>query len=144
MFLYLSVFLSFLTIVSSDSKPKLLAFQAKDLSLVSNISYVLQCITTSGSKPLKFSWTHNNRQISSNLVHVENRDSSSFLSFDNLSSRDSGVYSCQVRNAFGSDTISTNLLIKGLGSLFVIIFCINERRYCSNISKILSKISLHA
>ena len=82
--------------------------------IVPNISFVISCITLSGSKPIVFEWTRNGQSlVDSSLVKLENSESSSLLTFASIRPDDSGLYTCTAKNVFGSDSSSTRLFVKG-------------------------------
>ena len=98
-------------------KPKLLELH-KQVELVPNVSYVLNCIALSG-KNLVFSWTKDGRPLTgSATVKVDNSESASFLTFTKLQPHHSGTYVCNARVGESrvqeySTSTSTRLLVKG-------------------------------
>ena len=95
------------------SKPKLIEMK-NDFDLLENISFVLQCYLLSGSKPVFFDWQKDGRKLfNSSKIKIDNFDSFSTLSLSNLYRSDSGVYICAVNNAFGNDSTSTIINVKG-------------------------------
>ena len=101
------------------SKPKLIEMKPEfDLMEDTNL-FPLQCYLQSGSKPVFFEWFKNGQKIlNSSKIKMENFDSFSRLSFSDLHRRDSGVYICGVKNAFGNDSTSTIINIKGFSFLY--------------------------
>ena len=81
-----------------------------------NISYVLQCNVLSGSIPIFFEWTKDktNKLSESSNVKIDNFEKISILNFNELQRENSGLYTCTAKNAFGSDSTSTQLNIDGL------------------------------
>ena len=70
----------------------------------------------SGSLPLTFQWLKNG-QVINDLKRIEIisiDDWSSKLSIINVSSIDSGNYTCSVRNSFGIDSHTVRLTVKGI------------------------------
>ena len=105
--------LIFCSISGLASKPKLLSI-SKELDLLENLSFALQCYVLSGSKPLFFDWFKNGHKLfNSTKVKIDSLNSISTLSLSDLHRDDSGVYSCSVKNAFGNDSTSTIINIKG-------------------------------
>ena len=93
-------------------KPKLQDWQQR-IDLVENISYILQCNVLSGSN-VYFEWSKDNLKVAEDdSIKVDNYKTLSSLSFKSLHRNHSGTYSCRVKNAFGSDSTSTQLLVKG-------------------------------
>jgi hypothetical protein len=76
--------------------------------------FIVVCSVYEGSLPLFFQWTKDNEIISDTRIKVDSIDEmSSKLSIKKVTSKDSGNYTCSVKNAFGSDSHSTSLQIKG-------------------------------
>ncbi len=72
------------------------------------------CAISKGSLPLFFEWTKDNEIISDDHVKIaSHNERSSTLSIEKVRSSDSGNYSCNVKNAFGSDSQTIMLIIKG-------------------------------
>lgn len=97
------------------AKPKLLAL-TKQVELVPNITYVLQCLEISGTTDfLIFTWTKNGHPLKgSSTVTVVTTESSSLLTLTKLQPTDAANYACSVKNAQGqSDFTSTRLIVKG-------------------------------
>ena len=71
----------------------------------------------SGSLPLTFQWLRNGQAISESNKQIEIisiDELSSKLSIRNVSSIDSGNYTCSVRNSFGIDSHTVRLTVKGI------------------------------
>ncbi|KAJ6222590.1 hypothetical protein RDWZM_001135, partial [Blomia tropicalis] len=95
-----------------QGKPNLLKHNSQ-IELVPNISYVLQCISLAGNKPMVFSWTKNGQAISTDsYMKIDLTDSVSSITFSNLRPEDSGTFECKATNIYGSDTTSTHLIVK--------------------------------
>ena len=78
------------------------------------------CTIQEGSLPLFFDWSKNGQTIKATPdvnYKIDKFDRSSTLTIAKIDRRDSGNYSCVVRNAFGSDFQNVLLTVKGM-SLF--------------------------
>ena len=95
------------------SKPKLMEMN-NNFNLLEDISFVLHCYLLSGSKPVFFDWLKDGHRVfNSSKVKIGNFDSFSTLSLNDLHRSDSGVYMCSVKNAFGNDSVSSIINVKG-------------------------------
>ena len=104
------------------SKPKLIEMK-KDFDLLENISFALHCYLLSGSKTVFFEWQKDGRKLfNSTKIKIDNSDSFSTLSLSDLHRSDSGVYRCNAKNAFGNDSITTIINIKGFSIFFKLNF----------------------
>jgi len=77
----------------------------------------LFCSRSAGDKPLFFQWSKNGRTLSNTPqvnYKIENSDDFTIFTINSVERNDSGNYSCIVRNAFGEDTKSSQLIVKGL------------------------------
>ena len=101
------------------SKPKLIEMKHEfDLMEDTNL-FPLQCYLQSGSKPVFFEWFKNGQKLfNSSKIKIDNFDSFSTLLLSELHRTDSGVYICGVKNAFGNDSTSTIINIKGFSFLY--------------------------
>ena len=75
------------------------------------------CTSNSGSVPLFFSWYKDGQAIpsQSNEIIINSLDESqSNLKVKKVKAKDSGNYTCSVRNAFGEDSHSIKLIVRGL------------------------------
>jgi hypothetical protein len=80
-------------------------------------SFRLFCSVKTGSKPLFFQWSRNGQvlnKVAQNNHKIENSEKHSLFLIENVIHSDSGNYSCAVRNAFGTDSQSAILIVKGL------------------------------
>ena len=97
------------------SAPKLGSFAPqKSLSIGSDFLFV--CNVESGSLPVFFEWSRNGQTLKTSPdanYKIESSKKFSILSIDAITRSDSANYTCLVRNAFGSDTQSVLLSIKG-------------------------------
>ena len=85
-----------------------------------NMSFILSCMVSSGSQPFQFEWIKDDQLLENDDRHkVENHETTSMLSLRKLHRKDTGSYTCKVKNQFGTDSTSTRLLVKGLFSRLV-------------------------
>jgi len=83
-------------------------------SLKEGSYFTIICAVYEGSLPLFFQWSRNDQAISDTNIEIASSDKrSSRLTIEKVTSNDSGNYTCNVKNAFGSDSHSTSLQIKG-------------------------------
>ena len=81
------------------------------------------CAAYSGSMPLFFSWFKDGQVIPSQSNQITINSVSkmqSFLSIEQVKANDSGNYTCSVRNAFGEDSHSIRLIVRGLNVIKLI------------------------
>ena len=81
------------------------------------------CAAYSGSVPLFFSWFKDGQAIpkQSNEITVNSAsEMQSILSVKKVKAKDSGNYTCSVRNAFGEDSHSIKLIVRGLNVIQLI------------------------
>ncbi|CAG2165379.1 unnamed protein product [Oppiella nova] len=110
--------------VGSDTQSVLLSIKApklgssgishKSLSLGSN--FQIFCNVETGSLPVFFEWSRNGQTLKPSPdanYKIENSKMFSAFTIETIDRRDSANYSCVVRNAFGADTQSVLLSIKG-------------------------------
>jgi len=75
------------------------------------------CSVLTGSKPLFFQWTKDGQLLNNSPqtnFKIENSEDQSIFKIVSVIRSDSGNYSCNVRNAFGTDSQSALLIVKGL------------------------------
>lgn len=97
---------------------------AKQIELVENISYILQCNALSGTNQLDFAWLKDNVPLSDSAqFKVDKYKTLSTLSFKELKRTHSGRYTCRATNRDGTDSVSSQLLVQGL-SLLLTGFCL--------------------
>lgn len=120
--------------------PKL-APSIKEIDLLEGSNFVLSCNVDFGTPPYDIRWFQETRQISESVnKKIDIFGGFSTLTLKNLSKLDSGIFKCQVNNAFGADSSETVINIKGsvisvsLQHLIIIAFFIENMdkpwRYC--------------
>ena len=80
------------------------------------VSYIVLCAVERGSQPLFFQWFKNGQQInkqSDDLQITSSSEMHSILNIKKVTSNDSGNYTCEVKNAFGEDTFTSQLIVRG-------------------------------
>lgn len=91
----------------------------KQFSLHQNMTFLLQCNLISGTKPVFFEWHRNGLKLPhSEQYRIDHYESYSTLTLNNVQLNAIGNYSCSVKNSFGTDSIFTYLLVKGLEKIF--------------------------
>ena len=81
------------------------------------------CTAQSGSVPLFFNWYKDGQAIPSQSNQITINSVSkmqSILSIEKVKANDSGNYTCSVRNAFGEDSHSIKLIVRGLNVIKLI------------------------
>nr|XP_027202352.1 obscurin-like [Dermatophagoides pteronyssinus] len=97
------------------SKPILNEFPISEIRLSINASYILSCTISSGSTPIFFEWfKDDHKKLSSSEYKIDNYATMSSLVFESLNRNDTGSYTCNTKNVYGSDSITTKLIIQGL------------------------------
>lgn len=72
------------------------------------------CKLRRGTRPIKFEWFHNEKQISVNSKSkVTTTERRSVFSMGNIQVTDIGNYTCVASNAFGRDSKTESVLIEG-------------------------------
>lgn len=70
-----------------------------------------------GSPVIQVTWFKNNKELSeSNTVRMSFANSEAILDITDVKVDDSGTYSCEATNDAGSDSCSTEVVIKGLSA----------------------------
>ena len=78
--------------------------------------FTVFCAIERGSQPLFFQWYKNGHLIpkqSNELEILSIGDMQSILNIKKVTSNDSGNYTCEVKNAFGEDTFTSQLIVRG-------------------------------
>ena len=78
--------------------------------------FTISCAVERGSQPLFFHWYKNGHMIikQSNEIQINSLgNKQSILSIEKVISNDSGNYTCEVKNAFGEDTFTGQLIVRG-------------------------------
>lgn len=81
----------------------------------SGLSTKVFCTVEKGSKPLRFQWKFNGKNIqeSDKTVVIATYDDFSVLNVDPVSSKHSGNYTCVVKNQEGEDSYTVPLIVQG-------------------------------
>lgn len=84
------------------------------MNLVAGQKFKIVCPLASGSTPVDFVWTKNNKSIlvDSN-ISFDNRLEESILKIVAIKPEDAGSYRCNVRNSAGSDSNLVQVIVKG-------------------------------
>ncbi len=83
------------------------------------------CSIQKGSGPLFFQWTKNEQILSSKPevnYKIETSDEHSIIIISNVRRSDAGNYSCIVRNAFGTDSQTVSLNVRGIHTVLILTF----------------------
>ena len=106
--------ISFVISISSAKPPRLNKAALDNTTTVEGTFHVFMCSIISGTVPVSFAFLLNGKPISSSdLVKVDTNSKFSTLSLQNIRRSDAGVYSCVVKNHFGSDSASWTLAVNG-------------------------------
>jgi hypothetical protein len=79
------------------------------------------CHTFAGTKPVFYQWTKNGQVLANSPqsdYKIETFEDNSQFVIKSVDRTDSGNYSCIARNAFGTDSQSALLIVKGLKNSF--------------------------
>ena len=89
----------------------------------------ISCSAYKGSKPISYTWYHNGNEIyPGSGVEIEPNRNALSLSIASAATMHSGNYTCIAKNAYGSDSYSANLNIKGIHGIDLIL---RERDFIS-------------
>jgi hypothetical protein len=95
-------------------------FHSKD-EIREGFAFRLLCHTRSGTKPVFYQWTKNGQTLANSPqsdYKIEIYEDHSQFVIKSVDRNDSGNYSCIARNAFGTDSQSALLIVKGLINSF--------------------------
>ena len=73
----------------------------------------LVCTSNAGTNPVQFHWTKDGKDIASNLIVHHPSAGYSTVVMTSVKTDDRGRYSCLVKNAFGEDSRSADLIVTG-------------------------------
>ena len=74
----------------------------------------ISCSANRGTKPISYTWFKDGRKIvPGSGIEIESNRNALGLSIISATSKHSGNYTCIAENAYGSDSYSANLNIKG-------------------------------
>jgi hypothetical protein len=126
-YLTFALYLTFchLTILSTSSaESPVLAPLSVPRQLSEGQKLRLICNVLSGTLPVQFEWTKEDRSLASGSRTTIRRltEEVSELETTNLKFEDIGNYSCLARNSFGSDVSTVNLQIKGIDFIWVEVY----------------------
>ncbi len=79
--------------------------------------FQLLCTVEEGSLPLFFEWSKNGQSLKANPdvnYKIDNIDRASTFIISKINRKDTGNYTCSVRNAFGTDSQNVYLTVKGM------------------------------
>jgi len=100
--------------------PKLIPLPQSS-SQTENSSFRLMCHTFAGTKPVFYQWSKNGQVLTNSpesKYKIETYEDHSQFVLKSVDRSDSGNYSCIARNAFGTDSQSALLIVKGLNKRF--------------------------
>jgi len=95
--------------------PKILSLPQQNIIPIGS-PFRIYCSTFAGDKPLFFQFSKNGQLLTSTPntnYKIENSEDLSLFSIKSVERNDSGNYSCIARNAFGTDSQTVQLLIRG-------------------------------
>ena len=111
---YIFVFFSIFISIISQSPPKLVEHVPRRSQNVGT-KLNLFCSVHEGHSPFQFEWFKNDhKKLSSSEYKIDNYATMSSLVFESLNPNDTGSYTCNAKNVYGSDSITTKLIIQGL------------------------------
>lgn len=123
------------TSTKQSLKPKLVAWRAKQTQNLGT-KFKVFCIAQEGDRPLQFEWSKNTDRLSSSSsshnidLQIQTIEDESFLTIPKIKYSDSGNYTCKVRNAYGQDSQSIRLDVKGWCCASISLFSSNIRSIC--------------
>jgi hypothetical protein len=105
-----------------------LGIQVSHKNLTEGSYFQLLCTVEEGSLPLFFEWSKNGQSLKANPdvnFKIDSFDRSSTFSISKIDRKDTGNYTCVVRNAFGTDFQNVLLTVKGMMSLINLLISTN-------------------
>lgn len=114
----LSVFLFLVFLLNSvscsDSDRPMIADLLMSSRLVEGKKFSLTCQLNSGKQPISWTWFHSNEVVRPNdKIAILTNEESSQLIIKEMSLEDAGRYTCQLENAYGSDSKQVDLKLNG-------------------------------
>jgi hypothetical protein len=94
-----------------------LGTQVSHKNLTESSYFQLLCTVEEGSLPLFFEWSKNGQSLKANPdvnYKIDNIDRASTFIISKINRKDTGNYTCIVRNAFGTDSQNVYLTVKGM------------------------------
>ena len=68
----------------------------------------------SGSRPIRFNWSKDGQELSSNKeTEIIQTSVSSTITINEIKSSSSGNYTCEAKNSYGSDSHTAPLIVNG-------------------------------
>ena len=110
----IAVFISFYT-----AGPRIISPSTSNVTILAGTSITLYC-TSQGSPPDTFTWRKNSGPIvqSTNITTVTHTNTSAVFradySIDNITTSDSGTYTCTVTNPIGTDNKAIIVVVIGM------------------------------
>jgi len=81
-----------------------------------NSRFTVMCSLSRGTMPVFFYWSRNGQAIPKDSADVKILSADKFLStltIENVASKHAGNFTCSAKNAFGEDSQSTALIVRG-------------------------------
>ena len=97
--------------VKASVRPEIAALVVPKATVETEVT--LHCLLASGTKPVQFRWTKDRKEVPSSLISNQATSSFSSLVINSVKTEDRGKYSCLVKNAFGEDSKSADLIVTG-------------------------------
>ena len=96
-------------------RPELVELPALVMPLVSE-AFALTCSLQSGTRPIRFEWLMNGRDLladTDDRLVIDSRSTHSILTFERITRQHAGNYTCRASNSDGKDSSHTVLQVKG-------------------------------
>ncbi|KAF7493498.1 Down syndrome cell adhesion molecule -like protein [Sarcoptes scabiei] len=116
--IYCYIFLLSECLMFDGKVPPRIAEIRSNQTLMIGSKFKFLCYLESGTKPFKFEWFKNNQAILENKsppsssYTIKTNEDESMMSITAIDIDDEGIYSCSVRNDFGTDRKSIRLVVK--------------------------------